>query len=220
MTRSSMASMIRSINSASAGLFEFDKVLALCPVAPVVARPKGVLSPSVPAGPPVPKIELPGPPVAVDVGSRRTTFEPVAERKIVVVSDGTSALLVDDPPDDDPPDDERLIVDDDAPDDDEDDDERDLRSEAGRADGLRRMVPAAGVGDGPAGPPGDDAASAPIRPPLAPTTIPAVPNVGMRLSFDCIRRIVSAADAAPAIDGGCTARIRFPVARARSSSGE
>lgn len=219
MTRSSIASMMRSISSLSAGLFEFDSLSALWP-----GDPDALVSPTSDEPPPVlllssgfarPKTELSPPPV----DSRRTTLDPTAERKIVVLGDDAKPL------DDDPPeDDERRTTADDGFDLDVDEDDRVLRSAAGREAGLRRMVPAVGAADGDgdggggAPAPGDEAASAPIKPPLAPTTIPAVPNVGVRPSFDCIRRIVSAAG--PAIDAGCTARMRCPVARARSSSGE
>ncbi len=110
------------------------------------------------------------------------------------------------------------MVDEDDEDEDEDDDVvRVLRCAAGRA-GLRRIVPADGVG-APGGGGGAEPASAPINPPPAPTTNPAVPNVGVRLSA-CTRRSGSAADAALATVGGSMARISLPVARARSSSGE
>ncbi|MEY2449104.1 MAG: hypothetical protein QOH79_2580 [Acidimicrobiaceae bacterium] len=83
---------------------------------------------------------------------------------------------------------------------------------------------------------GAAAESALINPPLAPTAKPAVPNVGVRLSIAserrtgsegpawlagrAVRRPSDGAALCPAIVGGCITRMRLPVARARSSSGE
>jgi hypothetical protein len=157
-------------------------------------------------------MELPGGPATAVPISRRTTSDPTADRKTVVdgelelVDDGTTEEL-----------DVRASFDDldgaaavDVV--------RALRrATAGRAAGLRRIV---GSTCGGAGLDGDAPASALINPPLAPTTRPAVPNVGARLSPDDWRRSNSAAGLCPAIVEGWIDRMRLPVARARSSSGE
>ncbi|MEY2420296.1 MAG: hypothetical protein QOI95_363 [Acidimicrobiaceae bacterium] len=116
------------------------------------------------------------------------------------------------------------------------------RSAAEREFALRRIVDSPGAAAdgfgafGGAGAAGDAPASALISPPLAPTVRPAVPKVGVRLSIASERRtgafgaLRAALDPAsrpalcavfcPAIVGGCITRIKLPVARARSSSGE
>lgn len=197
MTRSSMASMMRSINSLSAGLVEFDSLSALCPGAPdELVRPTSdeppplLVSSSSLSSPGDLKIVLPAPPDPV----RRTTPEPAVDRKMVVDGDDDTdgADLETEPPPE--ANDRRIGVEDpEEPDDDdeEEDDEEDafdevvrvLRWAAGRAAGLRRMVASAGAGDGaPGGAGGAAPASALISPPVAPTTKPAVPNVGVRPS--------------------------------------
>ncbi|MEY2459275.1 MAG: hypothetical protein QOG30_1105 [Acidimicrobiaceae bacterium] len=101
------------------------------------------------------------------------------------------------------------------------------RCAAGRDAVDRRMVASGAVVDevddagglGGAGAEGEAPASALIRPPLAPTVNPAVPKVGARPSVVSERRTVSDA-VLPAMVGGCITRMRLPVARASSSSGE